>query len=352
MLKRATEYGNSLYEIGLYKNAPNIDKVIAAGEVTISDDVAAKAKDTLQPMVLPEKVSPLEFLNTISGQYTIAGIHNREPNSNPTLQTDQMNRVTGLTPGLWSGDFLFSALEVSNRWTMIKECVNQYQQGAIVNLMMHVTAPNLSEDGPWDGGVITKLTNDQWTSLITDGGDLNIAWKKRLDGLAVYFQYLKDNGVTAMFRPFHEMNQSAFWWGGRPGENCTAALYRLTKDYLVNEKNIDNLIWVWDMQDLDYNWKTYNPGDDYWDVFAVDFYNGDGYVKRKYDLALQIAGDKPIAIGECDTLPTAAELVNQPRWTFFMSWAELTFQKNSNAKLQALYSAPNVLVREEMPGWK
>ena len=34
-------------------------------------------------------------------------------------------------------------------------------------------------------------------------------------------------------------------------------------------KGLTNLIWVWDVQDLDFNWVPCNPGDGYWDVLAL-----------------------------------------------------------------------------------
>lgn len=296
-----------------------------------------------------QDVPVLEFLQSISGRYTIAGIHNREPNSDPLMQTNEIISRTGLVPGLWSGDFLFLEDDVAHRWDMIYECERQWKAGAIVNLMLHVTSPASEDSGLWDGGVLCSLPDDQWKSLITDGGSLNKAWKARLDAYAEYIQYLKDAGVKIMFRPFHEMNQSLFWWGGRPGADGTAALYRLTHDYMTGEKGLDNIIWVWDMQDLDYNWADYNPGNEYWDVFAVDIYNDDGYTARKYQTALEIAGDKPIAIGECQVLPTAEELEKQPRWVFFMSWAELTFQYNNDDQIMDLYRADNVIVRDGLP---
>jgi hypothetical protein len=337
-------------------DVPNtLEQVNEQGDVHKEDmedtvDMLEQIQRSLSPVYPGETMGVLDFLYKISGEYTVAGIHNREPNNNPLQQTSRMRRLTGVTPGLWSGDFLFSTGDIINRQKMIETCKEQWEQGAIVNLMLHVTAPGRTENGQWRGDVLCKLTNAEWLSLITEDGDLNIEWKKRLDGYSEYFQYLKDNDVTVMFRPFHEMNQGAFWWGGRPGENGTAALYRLTHDYMVNEKGLDNIIWVWNMQDLDYNWAAYNPGDEYWDVVSVDFYNGDGYTKRKYDTALAVAGDKPIGIGECDKLPAAEELLNQPRWAFFMSWAELTFNYNDDQAIQSLYGAENVLVREELPG--
>lgn len=331
-IKRATEYGFSIYEFEIYKDS--------VGGSTIKSDAASARKKVM------------EYLYSMQGQKTIVGIHNREPNSEPSKQTNQAYAVTGQYPALWSGDFLFSSSDVSNRWNMIYECKKQWENGSIVQLMLHVTPPTQAEAGNWDGGVVSKLTDEQWSSLITNGGELNKAWKKRLDTYAQYISYLKDNGVPVLFRPFHEMNQSMFWWAGRKGTNGTGALYRLTRDYLENEKGLDNIIWVWDMQDLSYDWSEYNPGNDYWDIFAVDIYNSDYFTEYKYNQALSVAGDKLIAIGECDKLPTAQQLKEQPRWSFVMSWAELTFSHNTNSEIQNLYWAENTIVRNDLPDLK
>lgn len=329
-IKRATEYGFSIYEFEIYRGR--------TGSSSGGASVAAEAKARV-----------LQYFYDIQGNQTVVGIHNREPNAEPSKQTDQAYAVTGQYPALWSGDFLFSSSDVANRWNMIYECERQWNNGSIVQLMLHVTPPTQSEAGAWDGGVCSTLSDSQWNSLITDGGTLNQAWKERLDGYAVYLQYLKDHGVPVLFRPFHEMNQGIFWWAGRTGYNGTAALYRLTRTYLEQEKGLDNIIWVWDMQDLSYNWSDYNPGDAYWDIFAVDVYNGDYFTDYKYNQAVSVAGNKPIAIGECDKLPTASELAAQNRWVFVMSWAELTFSHNTNAEIQNLYWAQNVIVRNELP---
>ncbi|WPP43288.1 glycosyl hydrolase [Paenibacillus hunanensis] len=317
---RATAGGYSLYEFEIYGSA--------------------------------EKVGVLDYLKSISGKSTVLGIHNREPNANPAVQTNQLHSITGRYPALWSGDFLFSSSDVSNRWTMINEAKKQWDNGAIVNIMLHVVPPTQSEPGNWDGGVVSKLSDAQWNDLITDGGTLNRAWKARLDTYAQYLQYLKDNNVTVLFRPFHEMNQGVFWWGGRPGPSGTAALYRLTHDYMVNTKGLTNLVWVWDMQDLDLNWSAYNPGSNYFDVFALDIYNPDGFTTVKYNTALSVANGKPIAIGECDKLPTPTQLAEQPRWAFAMSWAELTFSSNTNDQIKALYNSSNTVTRDLLPSLK
>jgi len=327
--------------------------VSALTVAVLSCTTTAHSKTVAPDLVVADTgtISVLEYLKSISGKQTVSGIHNREPNSRPSMQTDRIFELVGRYPGLWSGDFLFSDDDVKNRWVMIHECKRQWDKGSIVQLMLHVAPPNLPEVCKWEGGVKSRLSDEQWRDLITDGGALNRAWKARLDGYAIYLQYLKENGVQVLFRPHHEMNQGAFWWGGRKGPDGTAMLYRITHDYLVKAKGLTNLIWIWDMQDMSRDFKEYNPGKDYWDIFAFDVY-GDGYNRNWYDMILPMVGAKPMAIGECQSLPTAQTLKEQPRWCLFMSWAELTFDHNSPKQIKDLYAAANVVTRDRLPKFK
>jgi mannan endo-1,4-beta-mannosidase len=295
------------------------------------------------------KRAVLDYLARISGKGTVAGVHNREPNAVPALQTNAIHELTGRYPGLWSGDFLFKSDDVNARWAMIYEARKQWESGSLVQLMLHVAPPTLPEGScPWEGGILSHLTDAQWTDLVTDGGALNKVWKSRLDEYATYLQYLQDYGVPVLFRPHHEMNQVRFWWGGRPGKDGTGRLYRLSHDYLVKTKGLSNLIWVWDMQDMSRDFAEYDPGREYWDVFAFDVYDK-GYEQSWYDYILPIVGERPMAIGECAVLPNASVLAAQPRWVFFMSWAELTFTSNGPQQIKDLYGLPNVITRERLP---
>lgn len=291
----------------------------------------------------------LDYLYSISGKYTVAGQHNKEPNAIPDKWTNEIYSITGKYPGLWSGDFLFQEENIKNRQLMIDEAVKQWHNGAIINLMWHACNPAFAEPCAWDSlGVMSHLTDGQWKELITDGTPLNDSWKKRMDQVAVFLQELEDKGVEVLFRPLHEMNQGAFWWGGRKGPDGTAALYRITHDYFTRIKGLSNLIWVWDMQDMSRDFAEYNPGDSYWDVFGFDVYDK-GYDASWYQYILPIAGDKPMAIGECAILPSPEVLTAQPRWTFFMVWAELVVESNTQEEIRRTYNAPMVLTRDELP---
>lgn len=294
----------------------------------------------------------LNYLHKISGKYTLAGQHNKEPNADPDKWTRFIKETTGSYPALWSGDFLFQQDQIDERWTMIHEALKQWKKGAMINLMWHACPPDQGEPCKWDPGLLNaQLTDTQWLDLITEGGKLNGVWKKRMDEVAVYLSYLEEHGVEVMFRPFHEMNQGLFWWGGRPGPEGTAQLFRLTHDYFTDTLGLSNIIWVWDMQDLSKDFEAYNPGDKYWEVFGFDVYDK-GYDIWWYNYILSLVGDKPIAIGECAKLPSPDMLEKQPRWVFFMPWAELVKESNTPEEIIELYQNPRIIVREEMPGWK
>jgi mannan endo-1,4-beta-mannosidase len=304
-----------------------------------------------RPTAATAKGKLLELLRGVSGVKTLSGQHNREPNSQPSQFSAAIHATTGNYPALWSGDFLFQQENIDARGIMIQEAKRQWGQGAVVDLMWHACPPDRGEPCEWQGGVLSRLDDAQWNELVTDGTALNRAWKSRLDGIARYLSELQAAGVAVLWRPLHEMNQGQFWWAGRPGPHGTARLYQITHDYLERQKGLTNLVWVWDVQDLDWTWASYDPGAGYWDVLAMDMY-GDGYTTQKYETLLRLAGGKPIAIGECAKLPTPAELLAQPRWTFFMAWAELVYSSNSEQQIRALYYDPQVITLDEMPGWR
>ncbi len=289
----------------------------------------------------------LTYMYDIIGTKTICGIHNREPNSNPAQWTNWIYNQTGKYPGLWGGDFLFESDNVANRGTMINEAKNQWSKGAVVNLMYHMCPPTQGESCGWDGGVKSKLSDDQWKQLTTDGTSLNNTFKQRMKSIGTHFKTLKDAGVEVIFRPFHEMNQADFWWGGRTGPTGTSRLFQIAHDYLVDTLGLTNVFFIWSIQDLSWNFSDYNPGDEYWDLMTMDVYAGDGFTAKKYNAMLDIAGDRLIGIAETGKVPTSAELKAQPRWVYFSGWSELT-----NGDIKGSYGgSDNTVSRDKMPGW-
>lgn len=292
----------------------------------------------------------LAFLRSLGGRATVLGLHNDLKVGGPSHYTEQFRSLTGRAPGLWSCDFLFDA-RMDFRWDMIREAERQWRSGALVNLMWHAAPPNQAEPCEWEGGILSRLDDAEWDSLVTEGGELNSVWRRRMDALVPYLEYLAERKVEALWRPLHEMNQEKFWWGGRPGPEGSAGLYRLTHDYLTRVKGLTHLVWTWDIQDLRFDWETYHPGDDVFDVMALDMY-AMGFTRELYESMLRLARGKVIALGEVARLPDPEVLRRQSAYAFVMGWSDLPFARNSRKELQALADAPSVLTLDRMPGWE
>ena len=306
----------------------------------------------MQPAHAATNSTVLDYLYTISGTKTISGQHNREPNSDPAKWTNWIYSVTEEYPGLWGGDFLYLQEDVNNRWTMINEAKEQWNKGSLVTLMWHVCPPTIPQTFcDWETEIMSDLTDDQWAELVTYSTittTLNYKWRERIDEIVPYLQYLKCNGVEVLWRPLHEMNDDWCWWCGQP--DYSPELYRITYDYMTDEKKLTNLVWVWNVKDITPTttieeataiYSSYYPGDEYVDVVSLDPWNH-GFTTENYSATLIIANDKPIAIGETSTLPSPTVLEEQPRWTWFLGWAELVKEYNSEDEIRAVYDDPRL----------
>ncbi|MGI5231421.1 glycosyl hydrolase [Actinoallomurus sp. CA-142502] len=320
-----------------------------AGTVAVARPIATGARrpDAVRPAATAAGV--VAYLKTISGDHTVSGQHNREPNASPAIWTDKVHDITGVYPGLWGGDFLYSQDDIAHRATMVAEARNEWNAGSLVALMWHMCPPTMAEPCGWESGVESHLTDGQWSELVTNGTALNNAWKARLDTIVPYLQSLKDAGVPVLWRVLHEMNDGWAWWGGRPGPGGSAKLYQLTHDYLVGTKGLTNLIWVWNVKDLNAGAISgYYPGASYVDVATLDSWNNAFPPSQYYQAMQSVAPGKPIALAEVGTLPTPAQLAAQPKWTYFMVWAEYLTNDNSDDAIKATYYDYQVLHRGDI----
>ncbi|MGW7069822.1 glycosyl hydrolase [Streptomyces sp. NPDC054855] len=294
------------------------------------------------------KQQVINYLRSISGSNIVSGQHNKEPASNPGQYTQQVKDVTGQYPGLWGGDLMFRAEDVANRQRVIDQAKTEWANGSLVALTWHVCPPTMGSSCEFEGGVKSRITDAQFSQVVTDGTALNNAWKRRLDEVVPYLQQLKAAGVPVLFRPLHEMNEQWNWWGKRPGANGGAQLYRITHDYLTG-KGLNNLIWVWNVQDNpEGGWASYYPGNSYVDVASLDVWYKNYPSSADYQQLQSIAGSKPIALAEMGKVPSSTLLNSQTRWSYFMIWSEQLKGSNTNAEIQACYFHPRVLNQGEV----
>jgi mannan endo-1,4-beta-mannosidase len=305
----------------------------------------------VNPDATSEARELLKRIDAISGHSTLTGQHNF-PN-HLSRWSDRIYDLTGKFPAIFGSDFGFSGGEdkdsVLGRPGMIEEAKRQYRNGAVIALCWHSVRPTDDEPVTFRDSVQGKLTDFEWSELLTPGTDIHNRWVEQVDVVAGYLKQLQDAGVPVLFRPYHEINGNWFWWGGRPGPQGSAALYRQLFDRFVHVHHLNNLIWVWNTDRPSGNAgkiADFYPGAQYADVVTIDNYGE--FLQSYYDTMLSIAGDKPIALGEVGSMPTLDVIAKQPRWAWFMVWSEME-ASNSPEQLQAVFHAANMLNRGDPP---
>jgi mannan endo-1,4-beta-mannosidase len=196
----------------------------------------------------------------------------------------------------------------------------------------------------WRGSVQSRLTDEQWLELITSDSPLHQRWEKYIDTAAKYLKQLQDANIPVLWRPMHENNGNFFWWGGRPGTYGTQQLYREAFNRMVNVHHLNNLIWVWNQNGPVPGGEFYNyfPGQQYVDVVSYDNYSQ--LSDRFYHEILTIANGKPIALGEVGAPPSAEIIKSQPRWVWFMIWADM---EKPAARIKEGYNNPYFINRSD-----
>jgi len=328
---------------------------IAAGTGSAQSAPDGKAQPTAlpaNPNATPEAQELLREIDQISGHATLTGQHNF-PN-HVSRWSDRVYDLTGKFPAIFGQDFGFSGGEdkdsVEGRPSMLEEAIRQYRNGAVIALTWHAVRPTDDEPVTFRDSVQGHLTDYEWNELLTPGTDINNRWIEQVDVIAGYLQQLQAAGVPVLFRPFHEMNGNWFWWGGRPGEHGSAALYRQLYDRFVNVHHLNNLLWVWNLNSPGGNAgpiDAYYPGAKYADVVTMDIYGK--FEQSYYASMLGLAEDKPIALAEVGAMPSLDVLAQQPRWAYFMMWSGMGEAVNSPEQLQAIFHASNVLNRGDAP---
>jgi mannan endo-1,4-beta-mannosidase len=318
--------------------------------VAASTLVFAAPPDPSNPDASPEARALLAFIDSISGKAIVSGEHNY-PNDG-SRWTDRAYDLTGKYPGLFGEDFGFSGGDdkdsVLSRPATIQEIKRQYQHGSIIALTWHAVRPTDDEPVTFHDSVQGKLTDYEWHQLLTPGTPLYKRWCAQVDVIAGYLRQLRDAHVPVLFRAYHEMNGNWFWWGGRPGPDGSAALYRQIYDRFVHVHHLNNIVWVWNVNAPSANAGSiadYYPGPQYVDVVTMDIYGE--FKPDYYQSMLALAAGKPIALAEVGALPTPQVLAEQPRWAYFMDWTNLLEFSNSLDQIDAVYNDPRVLNRDD-----
>ncbi|MBN2699491.1 MAG: glycosyl hydrolase family 26 [Bacteroidales bacterium] len=318
---------------------------------------SAFSQDGLVRPVTPgasgETVALLNYICSISGKQTLSGQHCAPLVGSTRLSV--VHRMTGRYPAVFGQDFGFSYPGywdgINYRQRIVDEAIRRHSEGFIITIMWHAVPPTRDEPVTFREAIQGDLTNEEWQELITPGTLLNERWKSQVDVIAWFLKQLQFAKVPVLWRPYHEMNGGWFWWGKKEGDDGYKKLWRMMFDRLVNFHGLNNLIWVYNTNEFKEGvdpHETFYPGDEFVDILATDVYS-EGFNRVNYDQLRELAGNKPIALGEVGPNPSLEKLEEQPAWNWFMSWGEPDDFGRDLRNTIEIYNSDRVITLDELP---
>ena len=188
--------------------------------------------------------------------------------------------VCGSHPALIGFDFALitnkpSGMTAHRSELLLKRMIETYNRGAVITMCWHTDNP-LNGETAWVD--TTKVVVNTVKELIP-GGKAHEAYKEKLKLIAQMAHNSRGADgklIPIIFRPFHEMEGSWFWWG-RPHRTTGEfkSLWRFTVEYLRDTLGVHNFLYAFS---TDCKFKTREdylidyPGDKYVDVLGMDEY--------------------------------------------------------------------------------
>ncbi len=225
--------------------------------------------------------------------------------------------------------------------TIVNDLTTFAKHGGTVSISAHFSNPDPDYLGS-DAVRGSVGSTARWDELFTAGTTINENFMKQLEYTADVLEAFETNGVTVLWRPFHETNGAWFWFCGatmyktfykemkaenptRTDEMLNAAayakayeyynrLYNLTYDYMMTERGLTNLIWVIspNIAPDGRNTPTFSvdkfiPASDKYEITGMDWYMGGTLANPAEELFKDdyanvystLAGTgKPVVLGE------------------------------------------------------
>ncbi|MBE6837576.1 MAG: glycoside hydrolase [Ruminococcus sp.] len=294
--------------------------------------------------------------NILSGQYVSMG-------SNAEIAA--IYDKTGKHPAIRFSDLLYYTADEGVFADEISPALEWWENGGIVGFSWHWAAPMnegsfYSSETEFD---LSKAVTEMDISTLDFSRIAELCDERAIseecleivrdiDLIAENLRSFRDRDVPVLFRPLHEASGGWFWWGCDPDSYkwLWELLYKRFTDY----HNLDNLIWVWNAQN-----PAWYVGDKYCDIISADIYSA-ASTDRQINAFLslnKVSDSKPVALSECDTLPSATTLSRDKTfWSYFSFWCgdyiidsdgKLNQENISNDALVNLYNNTVVLTRED-----
>ena len=290
----------------------------------------------------------LAYLYETAGKKIITGQHTQ---TNPMEEITYIHEKTGAYPKLQGFELLSYSPNINyadaseacltevkeNQGTMDTAIKWAKETDGIVSICFHWFSPV----GGRDKSFYSEHTEFDPEQVLVEGTKEQEAFYQDLDVIAGQLARFQQENIPVLWRPFHEVEGTWFWWG-RKGGKVAAELYKLMFDYYVNQKHLDNLLWVWSCPT-----KEGYPGDAYVDVVSWDIYlpeyEATDYQKQYEELIANTSRNKVAALTEVGYNPDVKKLEqSQTPWAYYMTWSKefcMDGVYNTVEKLKEMYDS-------------
>jgi mannan endo-1,4-beta-mannosidase len=221
---------------------------------------------------------------------------------------------------------------------------------------------------PWKNGKL-DVDSKEFKTLLAD-----------MDRVAHMLSILRDRDIPVLWRPLHEAagnwgqpwttgDEGAWFWWGASGPEPYIALWEFMYGYFTYEKELNNLIWVWNGQN-----KDWFPNPATVELVGNDIYprpgNPQDYnsLKAQFDNTILMIPEPyreklMVALTENGPVPDPdRSIADDAMWSFFMVWndgdkAGVTSPRNqwsgeyfnTQAHKMHVYHHPNIITLDKLP---
>jgi mannan endo-1,4-beta-mannosidase len=285
---------------------------------------------TIDKLATTETVNLYRSLWKLSEKHTLFGHqHATEYGHGWSGDADRsdVKSVTGSHPAVIGVDIMGfsgrSETEIAEAKAHLKKnVIDTYERGGITTVAWHFFNPISKGAFYW----VDSLSKPAVPAIIP-GGSAHEHYKEILQCVATWANDLKakdGNLVPVIFRPFHELDGSWFWWGK---SHCTreefVTLWRFTVTYLRDSLHVHNFLYAFSPDNQFNTEEQYldrYPGDEFVDMLGMDNYGDmgrDRYAPDKAILKLKILSDYARRKGKLAAFTeTGLESIpNQTWWT-------------------------------------
>jgi mannan endo-1,4-beta-mannosidase len=336
-----------------------------------------RAAEPVDRDLIPEGRAVLKYLESVYGKRVLSAAWSGG-NAAYVLE------ATGREPAIVAVDLTgWNSPTWGKTYTPVVEHTVEYAKawwakGGIVAMQFHWKNPTRPDGSAW----VTPPKGTGPLDLakaVTPGTAEHKALMGDLGKHADYLQQLAEARVPVLWRPFHEIDGGWFWWTDKDTPENTAALWRQMFDYLVKDRKLHNLVWVYSAgvhagglkqkirrdnpndskreptleEEIAFR-KRYYPGDTYVDIAGIDIYPNpaqgynqpteDAYPKA-FKIMDQIAPARMHAMCESSVVlnPDLMEK-SGPKWLYSLQWFE-----GDAAYDRKCYHHPLMITLDQLP---